>query len=43
MMLGSGPARVLLGQQKGMPIQAIEVYQTEESLNLDIIPAFPYG
>ena len=36
MILGSGPSRVPLGKLKGMPLQAIEVYQTEESLNLDI-------
>lgn len=36
MLLGSGPSRVPLGKLKGMPLQAIEVYQTEEALNLDI-------
>lgn len=36
MILGSGPSKVPLGNLKGMPLQAIEVYQTEEMLNLDI-------
>ncbi len=36
MSLGSNPSTIPLGRLKGMPLQAIEVYQTEESLNLDI-------
>lgn len=36
MPIGSNPSIIPLGRLKGMPLEAIEVYQTEESLNLDI-------
>jgi hypothetical protein len=36
MSLGSSPSIVPLGRLKGMPLKAIEVYQTEECLNFDV-------
>ncbi len=36
MPIGSSPSRVPLGRLKGMPLKAIEVYQTEECLNFDV-------